>query len=294
MPHARANGIDLFYDTFGDPDASPLLLVMGLGAQMIQWDEGFCAALADAGHHVIRFDNRDVGMSTTLEHLGMPDVTAAFRAAARHEPVDAPYRLHDMAADAVGLLEALGIEAAHVVGASMGGMIAQAMAIEHPARVRSLTAIMSTTGHHSLPPARPEAMAALLMPVARDRAGNVERAVRISRIIGSPGFPLDEERLRLKAGHAFDRGFHPAGPARQLVAVTASGNRRRGLREVRVPTLVIHGTDDPLIPLECGRDIAACVPGAEMLEIAGMGHDMPRAVWPRLVDAIAALTARVG
>lgn len=292
MPFAHANGIELCYETFGDPSARPLLLVMGLGAQMIQWDDEFCAALVAAGHHVIRFDNRDVGRSTILDHLGIPDVRAAFRAAASHEPIAAPYRLSDMAADAVGLLDALGIARAHVVGASMGGMIAQVMAIEHPGRVRSLTAIMSTTGHHSLPPARPEAMEALLMPVARDRAGNIERALRISRTIGSPGFPLDEERLRRKAGEAFDRGFHPAGPARQLVAITASGNRRRGLREVRVPTLVIHGTDDPLIPVECGRDIAACVPGAAMLEIPGMGHDLPPAVWPRVVEAISALTAR--
>jgi len=292
MPFAQANGLELCYETFGDPGAPPLLLVMGLGAQMIQWDEEFCLALAEAGHHVIRFDNRDVGRSTILDHLGVPDVRAAFQAAARHEPVAAPYRLSDMAADAVGLLDALGIPAAHVVGASMGGMIAQVMAIEHAARVRSLTAIMSTTGHHSLPPARPEAMQALLMPIARDRAGNIERAVRIARIIGSPGFPFDEARVRRKAEAAYDRGFHPAGPARQLVAVTASGNRRRGLRAVAVPTLVIHGTDDPLIPLECGRDIAACVPGAELLEIPGMGHDLPAAVWPQIVEAIGTLTRR--
>ena len=292
MPTARVGELEICWDEVGDPAGRPLLLVMGLASQMIHWDEELCAALAERGHHVIRFDNRDVGRSSKLEAAGMPDVLAAYRAVAAGEPVAAPYRLRDMAADAVGLLDALGIASAHVVGASMGGMIAQTMAIEHPTRVRSLTSIMSTTGHPSLPPARPEAMAALLAPVAHDREGNVERAVQVFRTIGSPGFPFDEAHVRRRAGRAYDRGHHPPGPARQLVAILASGSRRRALGAVRAPTLVVRGTDDPLVPVEGGVDTAQAIPGAELLLVEGMGHDLPRPVWPRLVDAITRLTTR--
>jgi len=287
MPRARSNGIELEYETFGRAGDPPLLLVMGLGAQMILWHEEFCAALARRGFHVIRYDNRDVGRSTWLADAGVPDVPAALAAAGAGRPVDAPYRLGDMAADAAGLLDVLGVEAAHVVGASMGGMIAQSLAIEHPRRLRTLTSIMSTTGHPDLPPARPEAMAILLTPMPTERAAHVERSVRASRTIGSPAYPSEEGELRALAERGFDRGLNPPGVARQLVAILASGSRRAALGAVGAPTLVIHGADDPLVPVEAGRDTAASVPGAELLEIAGMGHDLPRALWPTVVDAIA-------
>ncbi len=292
MPIARTNGIEIAYETFGPPDGRPLLLIMGLAAQMILWDDEFCSALAARGHRVIRFDNRDVGLSTKLDAAGMPDAAAAMQAALLGERIAAPYLLRDLAADGVGLLDALDIPAAHVVGASMGGMIAQTMAITYPARVLSLTSIMSTTGERSLPPARPEAAAVLLLPAPADRAGNVERAVHIFRTIGSPGFPFDEARVRDLAGRSYDRCFSPAGAARQLVAILASGSRREALAAVTIPTLVIHGRDDPLIPLEAGLDTARAVPGAELLVIDGMGHDLPRGAWPEIVERIGALTAR--
>jgi pimeloyl-ACP methyl ester carboxylesterase len=292
MPNAACNGLTIEYEEFGPRRGTPLLLVMGLGAQMILWDEEFCGGLVTRGHRVIRFDNRDVGLSTKLVEAGTPNVFAAMTAGLIRGKIDAPYILSDMAADAVGLLDALAIASAHVVGASLGGMIAQTIAIEHPARVRSLTSIMSTTGDRSLPTARPEAMAALLSPVPSDRDGNVERALRIFRTIGSPGFPFDEERVRGRAERSYDRCFHPAGAARQLIAIAASGSRRKRLADVRVPSLVIHGADDPLIPVECGVDTAAAIPGAELLIIEGMGHDLPRGVWPRVIDAIDALVHR--
>lgn len=287
MRRARANGVELEYETFGRADDPALLLVMGLGAQMILWHEEFCDALAARGLHVVRFDNRDVGRSTWLDEAGAPDVLAAMAAATQRQPVRSAYLLRDMAADAAGLLDALDIDAAHVAGASMGGMIAQTLAIEHPARVRTLTSIMSTTSHPDLPPATPEAMAVLLTPAPTEREAAIERSVEVWRTIGSPGFPVDENEVRAQAARAFGRGVNPAGVARQLVAILASGHRREALGDVRAPTLVIHGSDDPLIPDAAGRDTAASVPGAELLLIEGMGHDLPRALWPELVDAIA-------
>lgn len=287
MRRARANGVELEYETFGRADDPALLLVMGLGAQMILWHEEFCDALAARGLHVVRFDNRDVGRSTWLDEAGAPDVLAAMAAATQRQPVRSAYLLRDMAADAAGLLDALDIDAAHVAGASMGGMIAQTLAIEHPARVRTLTSIMSTTSHPDLPAATPEAMAVLLTPAPTEREAAIERSVEVWRTIGSPGFPVDENEVRAQAARAFGRGVNPAGVARQLVAILASGHRREALGDVRAPTLVIHGSDDPLIPDAAGRDTAASVPGAELLLIEGMGHDLPRALWPELVDAIA-------
>ena len=290
MPVARSNGIEIEYEVIGPPENRPLLLIMGLGTQMIHWDDELCAELVAHGHRVIRFDNRDVGGSTKLDGNGVPNVLAAMVAAARGSTVDAPYRLSDMAADAAGLLDALDIDSAHVVGASLGGMIAQTLALEHPDRVRTLTSIMSTTGHPDLPTATPDAAAALFQPAPSDREGNIERAVRVFRVIGSPGFPFDEERVRARAARAYDRCFHPAGVARQMIAIIASGSRRDALHALRVPTLVVHGTDDPLIPLACGLDTANAIPGAELLIVEGMGHDLPRAVWDRVTDAVTSLT----
>jgi pimeloyl-ACP methyl ester carboxylesterase len=292
MPRVRANGIEIEYDEFGRPSDPALLLVMGLGAQMILWREEFCEALAGRGLRVVRFDNRDVGLSTKLQSAGAPDLMTVMMAVMQGKPVASPYLLSDMAADAAGLLDALAIDRAHVVGASMGGMIAQTLAIEHAPRVRTLTSIMSTTGAADLPPARPEAMAVLMTPIPTERAAAIERGVSTYTTIGSPAYPPDAAELRAMLEQAFDRGVHPEGVARQLVAILASGSRREKLGAVRAPTLVIHGLADPLVPIEGGRDTAASIPGAELLEIEGMGHDLPRALWPMLVDAIAKNVAR--
>jgi len=287
MPRARANGIEIEYDAFGRSDDPTLLLVMGFGAQMILWREDFCEMLAARGLRVVRFDNRDVGLSTKLDHLAAPSLAEMGGAIGRGVAPAAPYLLSDMAADAVGLLDALGAAAGHVVGASMGGMIAQTIAIEHPTRVRTLVSIMSTTGAPDLPPPRPEAVAALLAPVATEREAAVERGLAMSRALGSPGYPFDPTDERALIERTFDRGVYPAGVARQLAAVLAAGSRREKLASVRAPTLVVHGAADPIIPVECGRDTASAIPGARLLEIEGMGHDLPRALWPTIVDAIA-------
>lgn len=293
MPNVTANGVTIEYEEFGDRTARPLLLIMGLGAQMILWHEEFCRQLAARGHRVIRFDNRDVGKSSWLDLLGVPHVMTLLIAALARQPVDAPYLLRDMAADAVRLLDALQIDRAHVVGASMGGMIAQAMAIAFPSRVCTLTSIMSSTGNPKLPPPKPSALIASLAPPPATREASIERMVSLFRIIGSPGFAFDEAEVRERAARSYDRGFNPGGVIRQLVAILASGSRVEALRSVRVPALVIHGKDDPLVPLAAGEDTAAAIPGAELLVIDGMGHDLPRAVWPRIIDAISALTAKI-
>ncbi len=290
MPQVRANGIQLEYDTFGRASDAPLLLIMGLGAQMVLWDDEFCALLAGHGHYVVRFDNRDVGLSTKFDHAGVPDLASIMAPGADRKSV--PYTLDDMADDAAGLLGALRIDSAHVVGASMGGMIAQTVAYRHGAQTRSLVSIMSSTGNPALPPAKAEAMAVLLTPRPTDRAGNVEAAVRASRVIGSPAYPQDEARLRDRAAMMFDRAFTPLGTLRQMAAIFAHGNRVPRLAAVTAPTLVIHGAADPLVPIEGGRDTAGAIPGAELLEIEGMGHDLPPALWKRIADAIAGHTKK--
>ena len=285
---AEANGIRLCYDTFGDPAAPPLLLIMGLAAQMIAWDDEFCAALARRGYRVIRFDNRDIGLSTRFSASGLPDITAAFTAAMQGKPVNAPYTLSDMAADTVGLMDALGIGSAHVVGASMGGAIGQTLAIEHPARLRTLTSIMSTSGEPGLPPPTPEALAMLFKPAPTDREAYFASYVQTWKVLRAGSFPLDEARDLERAGQNFARGLNPAGVARQLAAILASGSRKRALAAVRVPTLVLHGDVDPLVPLACGVDVANSVPGAKLVVVNGMGHALPIAMWPQIIDAIAA------
>ncbi len=293
MPRAQANGIEIEYETLGDPQAPPLLLIMGLGAQLIAWDEEFCRLLAAHGHHVIRYDNRDVGLSTRLDGVKAPPLFQILTAVASGQPAGVPYTLADMADDAAGLLNALHIPAAHIVGQSMGGMIAQLVAIRHPQRVLTLTSIMSTTGDRSLPPPQPQAMAALTRPMPTEREAFVAQAVEALRSISSPGFPFNEERARRRVERSYERGYYPPGFIRQFTAIAAAGSRREALSSVHVPTLVIHGTADPLVPLEGGRDTAASIPGAELLEIEGMGHDLPEQTWPRIVEAISLLTARV-
>ncbi len=282
-----ANGITLAYQTYGDTSATPLLLVMGLATQMLGWHEEFCGQLVDAGFFVVRFDNRDIGLSTHMHEAGMPDLTKLFT-----DPRGAAsYTLEDMADDTAALLDALGIEAAHVVGASMGGMIAQTLAIRHPERVRSLTSIMSTPSPQIGPPTQ-EAAAVLLAPAAKDRDAAVERAVATYKVIGSPGYPLDEAELRQSAGLAYDRAFDPAGVVRQLAAIQASGDRTEGLHGVTAPTVVLHGEADPLVQPDGGRATAAAVPGAKLVTYPGMGHSLPRELWPDVVGEIVAVAAR--
>ena len=282
----RVNGIEIVYDTFGEPSAAPLLLISGLGGQMIGWDNEFCGGLAAHGYWVIRFDNRDVGLSTKLDEAGIPDIAALMLARMQGKAVQAPYLLRDMAADAAGLLEAIGVESAHVVGVSMGGMIAQEMVIQFPERVRTMTSIMSTTGNPELPPPTAEAALVLVAPAPTDREGFIEYSVQSWQVLGGPGYPEDPERMKERAGRAFDRGLCPAGTARQLAAVLASGSRKEALKSVTVPALVIHGDADPLVPVEGGIDTADAISGAGRLIIEGMGHALPPALWPQVIGAI--------
>jgi len=288
------NGVEIAWDSFGDPAAPPLVLIMGLGAQMVAWDDAFCARLAEAGgHRVIRFDNRDIGHSTHLSHLGVPDIQALMLQAMAGKPLAVPYTLRDMAADCIGLLDALGIERAHIVGASMGGAIGQEMAIHHPERMRSFTSIMSTTGNPALPPPTPEAMAVLFSPTPLTFDAYLPHYRKVWRVLRGPDFPLDEARDAERAQLIFLRGLNPGGVARQLAAIFASGNRKPALRDVQVPTLVIHGDADPLVPVACGVDVADAIAGAKLLRIPRMGHALPIPMWPQIIDAIAAHTGQL-
>jgi pimeloyl-ACP methyl ester carboxylesterase len=285
---APANGIDVVYEAFGDPAHPTALLIMGLGVQMLGWDAEFCELLAGRGFHVVRFDNRDVGRSTKIEGGPRPDLMAA----AMGDASSASYTLDEMADDCAGLLEHIDVEGAHMVGASQGGMIAQALAIRRPGRVLSLASIMSTTGDPAVGQPHPEALPALMARPPADLQEYVEFVVGAFRIIGSPGFEADEEKLRERARASFERGYYPDGTARQLLAILASGDRTEALRRLDVPTVVIHGTDDILIDVSGGKATAAAIPGARLEVIPGMGHDLPRQLWPRFVDLIAENAAR--
>ena len=281
MPRAKANGIELEYETFGDRAAEPLLLVAGLSQQLIGWDDDFCSQLADRGFHVIRFDNRDCGLSTWMEEAGPADIAAAFSG----NPKPA-YQLDDLADDAVGLLDALGIGAAHVVGASMGGFIAQLVALNHPDRVLSLTSIMSGPGGHDEVAPKPEGAAVLMARPPAMREERIEQAMSLHHALLGSRDPFDEAFERARATRSVDRAYYPAGIGRQLVAILAAKSRLERLKALRVPTLVIHGIDDVLVPVENGRLVAGAVPGARLVEFEGMGHDLPRRVWPQGLDAI--------
>jgi pimeloyl-ACP methyl ester carboxylesterase len=274
--------IAIAYETFGDAADPPVLLIMGLGAQLLSWPEDFCQQLADRGLFVVRFDNRDVGLSTHLHHAPAPDL-AAIR---NGDLSTAPYTLSDMASDTASLIDALGVGSAHVVGASMGGMIGQVLAIEHPGRVRSLTSIMSTTGNPNVGQSTKEAFEQLIQPAARTREEMIGGRLKSNRVVGSPDFPTSDAELRQRAEEAFDRNFDPEGGARQFAAVLASPDRTADLAGVRVPTLVIHGAEDPLIQVSGGRATAAAIPDAELLVINGMGHDLPRQLWAQVVERI--------
>lgn len=286
MPTARANGLDIVYETFGRQGDPPLVLIMGLGAQMIFWDDDFCSLLARRGFFVVRFDNRDVGQSTQVDHLGKPNVLELMQALQQRRAPAAPYGLADMADDTVGLMDALGLPRAHVCGASMGGMIAQVLAVRRPERLWSLTSIMSSTGDPELPQAAAPVLAMLLQPAPRDQSSYLDYSVKLWRTIGSPGFPFDEDAVRARAALAWQRGLHPAGLLRQLLAILADGSRRERLRGLQVPALVIHGEDDPLVPIAGGEDTAASIPNARFVRIAGMGHDLPPATWRLIHDEI--------
>jgi pimeloyl-ACP methyl ester carboxylesterase len=286
---AKVGEIELAYEELGDPDGEPLLLVMGLATQMVGWPEGFCGLLGERGYRVIRYDNRDIGHSTKLEGAGRPG-----RGAMLFGVGEPAYLLEDLADDAAGLLDALGISSAHVVGASMGGMIAQVLAIRHPEKVRSLASIMSGPGSRWSRMPRLRALGSLLQAAPSEREAFVEHAVKTFSVIGSPGFERDEGRLRETAALSYDRSYYPPGVARQLHAITASPSRTRDLRTVRAPTVVIHGKHDPLVRLAAGRATARAIPGARLVVIDGMGHDLPEGAWGWIVDEIDANARRAG
>ena len=283
---AQANGIEIEYETFGEPTDPAVLLIMGLGAQLTRWPLPFVEDLVARGYFAIRYDNRDIGLSTKFDGAPVPELPALIGAMIAGRKPDVPYSLNDMAADAVGLLDALDIRRAHIMGASMGGMIAQLVAAEYPDRVLSLTSIMSSTGNPGLPPSKPEAMAVLTSrPTGNDRETMIAHGLRAEKIIGSPGYPVSEDVMRARVERDFDRMHYPAGPGRQLAAVVANGDRRAAIATITAPTMVIHGADDPLVPVEAGRDTAATIAGAQITEVPGMGHNLPEALIPTILDA---------
>lgn len=283
MATASVRGLDIAYDELGS--GPPILLVMGIGAQRVLWPDPLVERLAEAGHRVIRFDNRDVGESTWLRDEPVPPVLSNMLRAVAKQPVDAPYTLSDMAGDAAGLLDALGIERAHVVGASLGGMIAQQLAIEHPTRLSTLTSIMSGPGSVRHMIGRPSAIRALLKGPPKSRAEAQDNSVALFRVIGGE-LPLDVDGIRERAGKQWDVGLNPAGFARQWSAMLKSGSRLDALRSVRAPTLVVHGTHDPLVPPRAGKATAGAIPGAKLVWVQGMGHAFSPASWPFIVDAL--------
>ena len=280
-----ANGIELAYETYGDPTASPVLLIMGLGTQMIAWPEEFCEAIAARGHYVVRFDNRDSGLSTHLHGLRAPNPIATWLGRAKP-----PYTLDDLAVDTTGLMDALGFESVHLVGISMGGFIAQTVAVTHPERLRSLTLMMTSTGSRFVGYAKPRMILNLLRRRAiASREEAMDLAVETFRSIGSRGYAVDEDRIRDVAARSFDRGHDPGGYLRQLTAILAQPDRTEKLRTFDLPALVIHGRADPLVSWSGGRALAKAIPGAKLRVYPGMGHDMPRELWPEFAEEICAL-----
>ncbi len=296
MTRIKTRNLTLDYEVFGAAGDPPLLLIMGLGAQAVFWPDAFCQMLAARGFYVIRFDNRDIGLSDKCDKDGVPDMFALMTQFLAGKKVDSPYTLDDMAQDTVDLLDALGIAKAHIVGASMGGMIAQLLAANHPARVLSLTSIMSTTGHRELPQAKPEALAALMAPAPADLSdikAVVDRGVATWKAIGSPAYPRDEDDLRAFIHAQALRSYYPQGVARQMAAILADGDRRERLKTIAAPCIVLHGRADPLVPLAGGEDTAAHIKNAELRVIDGMGHDLPEPLFGQIADAICAAAAKV-
>ena len=292
MRKASSNGIEICYDTFGDRKGRPLILIMGLATQMIAWPDPFCRMLAEAGHYVVRFDNRDVGQSSRIEHLYVPDVEGLLAETAAGRQVWVPYTLLDMANDTIGLMDALGIEKAHACGLSMGGMIAQVMAIEYPERLMSLISVMSSTGEPDLPHPTPEAAEALISTPPAKRAGYVNHMTELYRTFAGGSEFYDEKVQRELSGKAFDRGIYPDGFLRQFAAIIGAGGRRHRLDQLRIPALIIHGDCDPVVPLAHGQDTAAIIPGARLEVIPGLGHGTAFPdLWERMADAISKHTA---
>ena len=295
MPTTTANGISIEYEDHGDPAAPPILLVMGLGGQLTLWPIELVDALVARGFRVIRYDNRDIGLSTKFDAAGIPNVKWLLVKSLLGLPARTPYRLADMAKDGIGLLDALGIDRAHIVGASMGAMISQHIAATFPERTLSLTSIMSTTGNRRLPRAQPEAMKVLLTrPQTDDEEARIAHGIRIARTIGSPAYPAAEERLQARVRSDYARSYHPPGMIRQTAAIVADGDRRTMLKKVAAPTLVIHGDSDPLVSVEGGRDTAESIKGATLKIIAGMGHDLPLELVDEIADAIKDVASRAG
>ena len=286
MPILTANGIDIAYETAGDPKAAPLLLIMGLGMQLIAWPDDLVDGLVEQGFYVIRMDNRDSGLSRKFDHAGTPNLALALLKTLVRWPLKPAYTLEDMAADAVGLLSALGVARAHVVGASMGGMIAQVIAANYPDRVLSLTSIMSSSGRRGLPGPTSAARRVLLKRPPNDQEAMLAHSVNLFRVIGSPAYPTPEKQLRMRTARALKRNVSPGGVARQMVAIAASGDRSALLRKITAPTLVIHGAADPLVPAACGEDTARQIAGARFALIEGMGHDLPAQLIERLLALI--------
>lgn len=294
MPQVSANGIKLEYESFGSPANPVALLIMGLGAQLTRWPVAFCEKLAARGFRVIRFDNRDSGLSTLLDSAPIPDLRMLVAARMTGLAMNVPYTLDDMAADTIGLLDALHIEQAHIVGASMGGMIAHLVAADYPQRVLSLTSIMSTTGNPALPPPTPAAAAVLMAraPHPSDRNAYLAHGLNTLRTIGSPGYPFDEAVMSERILNEAARSYNPAGFGRQIAAVTATGDRREKIRRIKAPTVVVHGAADPLVPLAAGRDTAENIANAELRVILGMGHDFPPPLFETIIDAIESAAKR--
>ncbi len=294
MPQISVNGLSFEYESSGSASHPALLLIMGLGAQLVRWPLRFCDKLVERGFRVVRFDNRDIGLSAKMDGAPVPELATIIAARMAGLPVRVPYTLEDMAADTVGLMDALGIEKAHIVGASMGGMIAQLVAVDYAPRVLSLTSIMSTTGNPALPPPTPAAAAVLMSraPNPSDLDAYLRHSLNTLRVIGSPGAPFDEAAARERLITEVKRNYNPAGFGRQLAAVTANGDRRERLRRLATPTMIVHGADDPLVPVACGRDTAENIPGAELRIIPGMGHDLPPQYHDQIVDAIVSIAQR--
>ena len=291
MPRAKINNIEIEYETIGDSDSKPLLLIAGLGGQLLAWSDEMCESFVNRGFFVIRFDNRDVGLSTKLEDAGIPDFMEINKAFASGEKPKVPYTLEDMAGDAVGVLDALNIDKAHVCGASMGGMIAQVLAYKHPSRVLSLTLIMSTTGNPNLPQAKPEIMAQFFAPVPSEREAYIKEMVKRGRLIHGT-FAYNEDEIREYYTKDFDRSYYPEGVMRQLAAMAVPGNLKPEIGTIEAPTVVIHGREDPFNPVEAAKEIASTIPGAKLIILDGMGHSFPKEVIPRIIDELVANSNR--
>ena len=293
MPKAKVNDIEIEYETFGDPNSKPLLLIAGLGSQLLAWPDYLYESLVKEGFFVIIFDNRDVGLSTKFDDAGIPDFMEIGAAHARGEKPKVPYTLEDMASDAIGVLDALNIEKAHVFGASMGGMIAQVIGYKYPSRILTLTIMMSTTGNPALPQGKPEVLGAFFAPIPTEREAYIEEMVKRDRVL--PGkFPFDEQQSRDYRAKEYDRCFYLDGGTRQMAAMAVPGNTQPLIGSIKAPTLVIHGTEDPFYPVEVSEEIASSIPSAELMILDGLGHSFPKELMPKIIGAIAANSSKAG